>query len=72
MYVPFFRLAQADFEPTLFHINTPKYFIPVILPTYTVYEEDRGRALRNVGQIKFRRKGITQNNEFNIKNKAKV
>jgi hypothetical protein len=46
---PSFRLAQAIFEPNLLPYKYPNNLIPVILPAYTAYGDERDRVFRNVG-----------------------
>jgi hypothetical protein len=43
-------IASGDFQAKNFSYKYPKYFIPVILPTYTAYEYGRDRLFRNVGK----------------------
>jgi len=68
---PCFRLAQATFVPKLFPHKYPNNLIPVILPTYTAYEDGKDSVLKR-WHIKFRRWGITQKKAYNIQNTAKV
>jgi len=55
---------MPTFRNTLFHLHRQ-----VHLPAY---EDGTGRVFRNVGIIKFRRRGITQKKTYNTQNTAEV